>query len=173
MPRASTPQQLAAANAAATKPVYLLAWEHSGIEELIACTVGDVVYNGQTYAAGDVRISRIDDGRSARLSMPASAARVTESLNGTWRSGRCRIYNIPATPTDDLTFLEAEAILVLDGQIRTSGMSGDTVNVYCEHIDAGTRISPRHTFDAICNHLPPAGSVITWEGDTIVLEAPR
>lgn len=173
MPRELTSGQSANVLGTATKPVYLVDWEHSGVQELIACTAGDVVYNGMTYNAGDVSVLSIQNGRSARLSVPASAARVTQTQNGSWRGGRCKIYMIPALPSDELTFLEAEAFLVLDGEIRTSGFSGGRVNIMCENVRAGSRMAPIHTFNAICNHLPAAGTVITWEGDTIVLESPR
>lgn len=173
MPRTVSQQQLANVDATRTKPVFLVAWEHSGVEELIACTVGEVVFDSRTYTPQDVTVSSIQNGRSASLVMPASPTRVAQSQNGTWRNGFCKIYAIPAAPTDALTFLEADAILVLQGEIRSSALSGNQITVVCEHVGAGFRLSPRYTFDAVCNHLPPAGTVISWEGDTIVLGAPR
>ena len=173
MPRVLSDAQLANVQGPSTRPVYLVDWEHSGVQELIACTSGDVIYDSMTFVAGDLRLNGIPNGRSARLSMPASAARAAETISGSWRQGLCKIYLIPALPDDEMNFAAADGILVLDGQIRTSSIETDNISVTVEHIAAGSRLSPRHTFDAVCNHLPAAGTVISWEGDTVVLEPPR
>ena len=98
MPRTLSSDQLSNVQQAVTRPVYLVDWEHAGTQELIACTSGDVVYDGMTFSAADLRVVSIDGGRTATLSMPASATRNTEVQNGTWRMGACTIYLVPAPP---------------------------------------------------------------------------
>jgi hypothetical protein len=169
MPRTLTSDQLSNVQQEATRPVYLVDWEHSGTQELIACTSGAVVYDGMTFNAGDLKVVSIDGGKSAQLSMPASPTRGMEVQNGTWRMGYCKIYLVPALPGDTLTFVEADGLLVLDGEIRSSALSGNSIGVSVQSTSDGVILSPRHTFDAVSNHLPAAGTIISWEGDQLVL----
>lgn len=173
MPRTLTTTQQANTTADKVKPVYLVDWAHSGMQELIALTQGEVVYDGMTFSPGDVRLTQIDNGRTATLSMPASAARISQVQDGTWRGSNCKIYYVPAVPGDALSFVEADAIIVMDGEIRTSQKSGGDIVVNVQHINLGVKLAPRHTFDAIGNHIPAPGTVITWEGDQVVLEQVR
>lgn len=172
MPRSVTAAQQANLEADATRPVYLVSWEHSGSEELLSCA-GEVIFDGQTFTAGGLRVTQISDSRSATISLPATATRVGETQHGTWRQGACKIWQIPAAPSDGDTFDAADGILLIDGEIRSSAFSGEGISVAVSHRTLSQQLTPRHTYDAVTVFSPAAGTVLTWEGDKLILESPR
>ena len=99
MPRDLTVAQQANAEAASTRPVHVIAWEHSGSEELLSCT-GDIILDSKLYTAGGLKVSSIQDDKAATITLPATSARIAEIQNNDWRGGTCKIYAIPAAPGD-------------------------------------------------------------------------
>lgn len=171
--RTLTDSQRAAVDPGATKPLFVCEIAHSGTPELLSAS-GEVVYDGRIFAAGGCRVTAISDASSATIELPWSPARVNEVETGAWRNGICKIWAIPALPDDvEQVYGAADGILMLDGQIKSSGFSGDRISVNATHVSALARLSPRHTFEAVCNHIPAAGSTITWEGDVLTLESRR
>jgi hypothetical protein len=173
MPADLTPAQLAAASADITRPIYLVCLEHAGVEELLSSS-GDVVFDGQNYLAGGIAVSGISNTRSATLTLPWSATRVTEIQNGSYRGGKCKIWYIPGVPSDtDLIFDAEDGVLVMDGEIRSSRFSGDSVSIAVTHINNGNVFTPRNTLKQVTNFALPPGTLITWEGETRQLESRR
>jgi hypothetical protein len=172
MPRSVTPGLQTNLSAEATRPIYLVAWEHSGSEELLSCA-GEVIFDSQTFTAGGLRVTQISDSRSATLSLPATSTRVTETQNGTWRGGACKIWQIPASPSDGDTFDAEDGILLIDGEIRSSAFAGEDISVSVSHRTLSQKLTPRHTVDAVTAFCPAPGTIISWEGEKLILESPR
>jgi hypothetical protein len=167
-----TAGQLSNVGEVATRPINIMSIEHSGSEELLSCS-GDLSYDGDTYTGGGVNIQRIENTRSATLTMPATATRITESQNGTWRGGTCKIYSIPALPTDSNIFAAADGVMVLDGVILTSSFVQDKIKLTIVHINLDGNYTPRNLIDEACNHVPSPGTILSWEGENIVLVSRR
>lgn len=169
---ALTAGQLSNVGGANTRPINIVSIEHSGSIELLSCS-GELSYDGDTYAGGGINIRRIENNRSATLTLPATATRITESQNGTWRGGTCKIYAIPALPTDSNIFVLADGLLILDGVISTSSFATDRITVTVVHSNLDGNYTPRNLIDEACNHVPSPGSILTWEGENIVLVSRR
>jgi len=170
VPRSLTTDQQDNAELASTRPVHIVAWEHSGVEELLSCT-GDITLSGQVYTAGGLKIGSILDGKSATITLPATSTRITEIQNNTWRGGTCKIYAIPSVPGDSGIY--TESILQIDGVIQASNLQGETIRVSIIHTNLDGNYSPRDLLDDVSSHAPAAGTNILWEGDRLVLEARR
>lgn len=162
MGRFESSAQVANVEAEVTRPIYVLAWEHSGTEELLSAS-GDITLDGKNYAGGFIRKDGISitEGIGATISVFASAARVMEVQNGTWREGFCKLYYIPASPGDSSTFDLSDAVLVLDGVIDSSRYSSGRVTVKAIHSNFDGNYSPRHLVSSVSNHIPPTGTVIS------------
>lgn len=171
MSRTLTASQTTAVDSNSTRPIFVAQINHSGIIEYLSSS-GEVTFDGLPYTPG-IKINSIQDASAASLELPWSTARVTEIQNGAWRGGICKIWALPAVPDFDGVFLLADGILILDGQIRSSSFSGNRVSVQAAHVAAISRISPRHTFESVCNFIPAAGTQILWEGDILTLESRR
>ena len=167
-----TAGQLSNVEEVATRTINIVEIEHSGSIERLSCS-GALSYDGADYTFGGVNIRRIENNRSATLTLPATATRITESQNGTWRNGTCKIYAIPALPTDSNIFAAADGVLVLDGFISTSSFANDRVTVTVVHVNLDGNYTPRNLIDEACNHVPSPGSILTWEGENIVLVSRR
>ncbi|WP_027949873.1 hypothetical protein [Haliea salexigens] len=168
-----TTSQLQNASQPATRPIYIVALEHSGVEELLSSS-GDVVYDGQNFLAGGITVSGISNTRSATLTLPWSTTRMTEIQNGSYRGGSCKIWYIPGVPSDtDLIFDAEDGVLVMDGEIQSSRFSGDRVNITAAHISNSAVYSPRTTLDEVTSYAVAPGYQIKWEGEILVLEASR
>lgn len=154
----------------ATKPIFIVQHQHSGITEYVSCS-GDVVYDGQLYQSGGVNMSSVQDSRTATFTLPATPERINQVQHGTWRDGDCVIYHIPGLPEDDSAYLADEAILVIDGKIRSSAYSGNKITVTVAHNNNLNKLSPRYTWDELSVHVPAPGIEINWEGDRVVLTA--
>lgn len=171
MPRPHTPTQLSKASATATRPIYLIRWKFGASVEYLSCS-GDITYDGNSYVPG-INIRSMKIGVSASLSIPATAARVTDIQNSAYRGGLCEVWHIPAAPGDTLTFTTADSMLLLDGVLDTAKMSGESINVGAINKYLTGEMSPVFTFDQICNHIPPAGEVLDWEGEKLVSKRRR
>lgn len=168
MPLEITEQQESNLQQTATRPVYIIRHAHSGVDEYASCS-GEIVYDGQLYDAGGANVTSMQDSRQATFTLPATPDRIAQVKNGTWRDGDCVIYHIPGLPSDDGTYDTSEAILVLSGKIRTSGFTNGRITVNATHTNNLNKISPRHTWDEVCPHVPAAGTEIAWEGDRLIL----
>lgn len=169
MPRELTSTQLTNVNATATRPIYLVEWAHSGSTERLSSS-GSITYDGNAYTAGGVLVRSISNGRSATITVPATAARAGQVADNDWRNGTCKVYCIPGAPGDSGTYAAAAGILLIDGVIDSSRLGRNTVNVQITSKYLVGVTTPVLTFDRICNHLPAPGSTIEWEGDSLALE---
>ena len=170
MPRDLTEAQLANLELASTRPVYCVWLEHSGSAELLSSS-GPVVYNTLPFVGGGVNVKKIVDSRNATLTLSASATRIAEVQNGTWRNGRCIIYAIPADPGEDSIYTAEEGVTLLDGVIDDSKYSDDVITIQAIHSNLDGNLTPRNTYDEVANHIPAPGTVIAWDNETLVLES--
>lgn len=172
MSRTLTTSQNAAVDSNSTRPIFVVQINHSGTIEYLSSS-GEVTFDGLPYVPG-IKVSSIQDASAASLELPWSTARVAEIQNGAWRGGICKVWAIPALPDEATPVYDlADGILMLDGQIRASSFSGNRVSIQAAHVSAISKISPRYTYDAVCNHIPPAGTQIVWEGEILTLESRR
>ena len=173
MARELTSTQQANVEAGATRPIYLVEWKHSGTTEYLSCS-GDVSYGDgspiQTYTAGGITIAGLEDSKTATLILPATAARVTEIQNNTWRRGHCKITAILAAPGDSPVYAAADGLLVLDGLIESSSFSGESITVIAKSKYYTGALLPRFTYDDVVTSAPAVGTVSTWEGENYSYE---
>jgi len=173
MARELTSTQHTNVEAGATRPIYLVEWNHSGTTEYLSCS-GTVQYGSgspvQTYTAGGLTITGIEDSKTATIVLPATAARITEILGNTWRGGVCKITAILAAPGDTPLYSAADGLLMLDGVIETSTFSGETISVVAKCRYYTGALVPRFTFNDITGIIPAVGSVSTWEGENYSYE---
>ena len=172
MPRDLTLAQQSLVDAASTKPIIIAEIAHSGISELLSAT-DRVVYEGRVFSAGGFKLVGIRNAQSATVSLPFTTARVQQVQSGSWRGGVLKVWAILADPSIPADYTAVDAILMLDGEIVSSQYSGESVQVQATHVLAGSRVSPRHTYNLVVADPPAAGASITWEGETLVLEPRR
>ncbi len=170
MLRDHTSQQEENVRANETRPIYLICWQHSGLLELLSCS-GNVVFDSMAFNPTGTKIRSIADSQSAIITMPATAQRITEVQNSTWRDGECKIYCLPAKPASSSGYTRAESILQLNGTIISSSFSGELITVNAVQNSFDGKLSPRNRLDEFGSHMPAAGTVLTWEGSQVVLVA--
>lgn len=170
--RELTVDQQALVDSNATRPIVIAEVAHSGASEYLSAT-GRVVYNGQVYKAGGFNLGGIRNSESASLSLPFTPARVQEVGAGVWRGGVCKIWAILADPTVEAEYDETDSFLLLAGEISSSKYVSGRIQVQAKHVFAGTKVSPKHTYNRVVANPPAAGTSITWEGETIVLSSRR
>lgn len=153
-----------------TRPIYLVEINFSGTAEYLSCS-GAVTYDGQAYAAGGCSVESMKNQETARLSFPATAERNAQLLNSSWRRGVCNIYFIPGAPGDTLTYAAADGVLLLPGLIDAAELSRDSIRLDVVNKYLTGVMCPGLIFNQFCNHIPAAGTSITWEGETDVLES--
>jgi len=156
-----------------TRPIRLIEWQHAGYTETLSES-GNVEYDGALYTAGGIFSVTVDDGRSAVITLPATNERIAETIGGRWRGGKiCKIIAIPGMPDDELIYTAEQGIVVLDGIIDGSEYSGGLLSVRVIHKYVSGKQTPRQTFNAFSAILPPAGSLVIWEGETFMLGSRR
>jgi len=153
-----------------TRPIFVVEIHHGGVELL--STAGSVIMAGRTFSPG-VALKSIADAQSASLELPFTTDRVAEIQSGSWRGGACKIWAVIARTVDPDGTEYPSGHLRLDGRIQSSRLSGDRIQVTAVHRLSGVRVSPRHTYSAVCTRIPSAGTVIVWEGDNLTLESRR
>jgi len=169
MPSFLTGAQFTKVAAESTKPIYVMEWYHSGLPEYLSAS-GDVVFNGVNYAGGYFNLDEIAIGETAKISAHASLDRIKESIDGSWRGGRtCRIYGIPALPGDSGVYALEDGILLLDGVIDSSSTNGKRVTVSIIHKFMAASYTPRLNCSELSAFIPPAGTVLSWQGGRYVL----
>ena len=169
MARFLTSTKQANVEAGATRPAYLVEWQHGSSTEYLSCS-GDITYDGQLYTEGGLTITSLEDGKTATIVLPATAARVTEIQDSTWRLGVCKITAILASPGDSPTYAASDGDLMLDGVIEQSSFSGETISVTAKCKYYRGALVPRFTFDDVITSVPPVGSTSTWEGENYSYE---
>lgn len=170
MARDLTTTQFNNAQAYATKPVYLVELSHAGYLERHA-QIEDAVFDGQVFTADGIEVLDIQDDVSASLSLFATDARRTASKSGVWRGGKtCKIYAVPDVPGIPSDYIVTDAILVFDGIIDTSSISGNRIRITAVPGNSATQYTPRQNFSEMSDILPPAGTVFTFNGNTVTLD---
>lgn len=170
MGRTLTTTQETNVRANSTRPIYLVQLAHSGVVEYLSAS-GAITFDGILYAGGGVEVNSINGEVSVDLSLHASIERIHESFNGTWRNEKlCRVYGIPASVTDENIFDLDAGIELLDGFIDSSSYRvGDKVRVRGVQKTIDRSFTPRLNCSELSLHLPPEGTVFSWEGDQYTL----
>lgn len=167
----------------ATRPIYLVEMQFGDEPEYLS-TNGAQTVGVTAYAGSDVGVSGMGDWTQARVRLMPTAARSAALLSPDWRGRPCRIYLMPCSEYPELIepgyvepgyalqgVVKADPMLLLDGVI-TGGAIGQYVELEISHRALLRRWTPRLRIAApTCNHLPPPGTRLTWEGDTYILEA--
>jgi len=169
-----TTAQESTVSAGATRPIFIAEIAHGGQSELLSSS-GSLIFDGRSFAEGGFNVKSIQDAQSARVELPWSIARVQEVQSGSWRGGICKIWAIIAGVDDPVggEYTSDDGFLRLDGRIQASSLRGDAIQLTIAHSIAGSKISPRHTYNAVCSHIPASGTRIVWEGDSVTLESRR
>jgi len=166
-----TTQQFSRVTSGATKPAYLVQLEHAGFLEYFA-TIEDAYYDGNSYLADGIDVADIRDQVSASIDLFATPTRIMQSISGSWRNGkRCKIYAIPSFPDSVSDYILSEAFLVFDGVLDSSAWSNSRIRITAIPKTTSSLYTPRNTFSEISAIMPSPGSVVNWEGGTVVLQA--
>jgi hypothetical protein len=171
MARTLTATQQTNVDAAATRPIYIIEWTHSGSTEYLSVT-GDITYGGQAYTQGGVNISQIIDSDVATLTMPATSTRITEVQDATWRQGTCVIRTILGAPGDSGTYTASpdQALVIMDGNIQSSRLNGEVITVTVKNKYFAGALCPRLRLDQVANHIPPVGTTFDWGSSQVSYE---
>jgi len=152
-----------------TRPVYLVQIQHGSAVEYLSSS-GSVVLDGVPYTEGGIAVESIEDNRRAALSLHATPERITECIDGTWRGEKtCKVYGIPDVPETTSVYDLTDAILLLDGVIDNSQLSGLSIAIRAIHKYATTRYTPRLNCSELSEYIPSAGSVFAWQSGKYVL----
>ena len=156
-------------SAVVTRPIFVVQLQHSGAVEYLSSS-GDITFDNVSYAAGGVEVDSISDNYSATLTLHATNARIQECVNGSWRGNKlCRLYGIPASPADDNYFNLDDGLLLLDGIINDSRVSGRSIKIQGIHKYSSASYTPRLNCSETSNLIPAAGSVFSWQNGSYVL----
>lgn len=167
----------------ATRPIYLVEMQFGDEPENLS-TNGAQTVGFTTYAGSDVGVSGMGDWTQARIRLMPTAARSAALLSPDWRGRPCKIYLLPCSEYPELIepgyvepgyalqgVVKADPMLLLDGVI-TGGAIGQYVELEVSHRALLRRWTPRLRISApTCNHLPPPGTRLAWEGDIYILES--
>ena len=150
----------------ATAPIYLIDIDLTGEQHL--STNGTHLIDTTLYESGEVSLQSIDGFETARIFIPRTAERDAAILAGGWRGKECRIWLLPSEGGEEPT--QGERILLLDG-VLDAAESLEWAEVTVVHRAFLARWAPWiRIAPPIANHLPPAGSVLEWEGERVTLE---
>lgn len=106
-------------------------------------------------------------GLEGTISLPNSDGAASAIVLGQRLSDcQVRIWKLytgaPTDPDDGLALFEG----VVDGQ----EIVGERARIDIVTEGRERELSPRLYFDAFCSHIPPAGTVVSWEGEHYKLE---
>lgn len=166
-----------------TRPIYLIE-THFGDEPEYLSTNGDQVIDLITYHGSDAGVTGIGEWSQARIRLTPNPSRVASLISPDWRGRMCRIYLLPCSEYPEFIepgyvepeyalqgVVKADPLLLLDG-VLTGGSLAQYVELEVSHRALLRRWTPRlRIAPPTCNHLPPAGTRLTWEGVTYLLEA--
>lgn len=166
-----------------TRPIYLVEMQYADEPEYLS-TNGTQTVGLTTYTGSDVGVAGMGDWTQARIRLMPTPARSAALLSPDWRGQPCRIYLLPCSEYPEFIepgyvepayalqgVVKADPMLLLDGVI-TGGSLGQYVELEISHRALLRRWTPRiRIAPPTCNHLPPPGTRLTWEGETFILEA--
>jgi len=76
---------------------------------------------------------------------------------------------VPSLPEDSTVYSAVEGILVLDGIIDNSQISGDRVKIQALHKFSAARYTPRLNCSELSKVIPTAGAVFSWQNGKYIL----
>ena len=135
-------------------------------------TAEAVTWNGYTWAQSGARVERIGStgGTNAALTLSLpnhSAAYGAIALSEGLADIPVSIWALyGASP-----FVAADGVKLFDGQMNGGSITLERVTINCIAMRAATMFAPRLSLQPpVCNHLLPTGAVLSWNGDTYILE---
>lgn len=182
--RSLTSLQQTLLSAPDTVPVYLVALDFTGPEWL--STNGPQTVDGQAYSNGEVALAALGNWTQARLLLRPTAARLARLKDPDWRMAPCTIWQLPTVDYPMLIEpgyvepgyalqgrVQAPPLKLLDGVLAAGSMAQNgALELMVTHRALVRRWTPRLRIAApLCNHLPPPGTRLEWEGEVVVLEA--
>lgn len=167
---------------ASTSPTYLI-YSMFG-DEKYRSTNGDITIDGQLYSGGEYGVSGMNNWTSARVRFPATTTLMDTFIGGTWRGMACKIYlmvtaNYPQIWEEGYAqdgyaeqgFTVKDPALLLDG-VMVGGAASRMLEIDVMHKGHLGQWTPRFRVGKpVANHLPPAGTQISWGGVVFTLEA--
>lgn len=165
MARNLTTTQSTNLEADATRPIFLVKWAWNGTTEYLSCS-GAVTFDGNSYTAGGVNISSIEDSNQATLNLPSNTTRMTELLAGDWRGASCVIYAIPAAPGDTPTYSVGSELTILDGIIESARFSNGVIQITAKNKYFTGVLAPRFLVNDFSSTIPPVGKSYVWDSTT-------
>jgi len=169
MPHDYSKSQISNIQSEKPAPILLCQLNHSGTVEYLSAS-GAITYDGQAYAPGGFNLVNLKDSASSAIQIAPTAARVTQIINKTYKNGIYKLIYIPAISTDSTTFAAAAGKLIFDGIIDISVFGNEYVTVQGYNKYLRGNLSPGYVFNQFCNHIPPAGSTLTWGSETVAFE---
>lgn len=129
-------------------------------------------WNGHTWAQSGVQVDTLRDlaggAQEGTISLPnhdraASALVLAERINGR----PVRIWKLYGQPP----YAVGDAILKFSGVADgTPNVAAPRVSIEINGVGLDNQEAPRLLWDLFSNHIPPAGSVISWAGEHFLLE---
>ena len=169
MSRTLTSEVSTAVGQTVTRPRFLiwLGWSSN----VRVCTAESVVWDGYTWAAAGARINQIGGANvntQVSIDLPNhSGGYGAIALSEGLQDIPVKVWMLYGTSP----FVTADAVLLFDGQMNGGRITLDKVTVDCIAMRAAFMYAPRLSLQPpLCNHLLPTGSVLTWNGDTFILE---
>lgn len=153
----------------ATNPAYFVKWKHNGstVEYLGTGSAMSVIDLSATVEAEAVDVVGFSgDGSAVSLRVPATPARVGQVQDGTWRGQICEVW----LNTDSISDASYDAIRIFYGVIDASSYDGGFVNVTARQNTTIGRSTPVSAYADCCNHLPVPGEVVSFSGNTVIIE---
>lgn len=148
-----------------TKPIYLI---HFGFTpaKYAATFDEDITWNGQTWSAGGVEVSRLTL-RGATLTLPAGA-------DDTWLStimaqgARGKAINIYEHHTDTTASPQTDAVLVFSGVMDAVNI-GNRIQVNVLESSQSKVFPPSSVDESVFTYLLSSGQKISWGPDIITV----
>ena len=134
-----------------------------------------VTISGVTYTAAGFTSSVRFDARGqiqADVTIPShdGGFRTLILASGDWR-GRAATL---AIVYGESGWTSADIVTLLEGEMDAAPEIGNSVRLTLRSTRHATEFAPRHVAGPpFCNHIPPAGSRISWGTESVTLGAPK
>lgn len=154
-----------AITSATTKPIYLIQFGFSPAK-YAATWDSDITWNGQTWSAGGVDVSRLTM-QGATLSLPTGA-------DDTWLSTimaqgvRRKTINIYEHHTDTTASPQTDAVLVFSG-VMDAVRIGNRIQITVLESSQSKVFPPSSVDESVFTYLLSSGQKISWGSDTITV----
>lgn len=143
--------------------------DYVGGQELLS-TAGTITLSNVTYLPS-FEIESLRDTTTARVSLPWTPERVARVITGAYRGNAAGIYYIPAADDGDTIFSPPDALTLLTGIVRSTGFDGRRIIAEIAEVALANRAAPSFRLEQFTAFAAQSGETITFDGETITLEA--